>query len=129
MQARFPHTRTDPLLACAGRAGLSRNWHVPCGVAAADLRRARGAMSGHLRVLVVEDDANIGELIVELLWSEGFPTRRVEDGRAAIAALHEEQPLALIVDMGLPLVDGGEVARTSRRMYDGHVPIIVVTAD
>lgn len=86
-------------------------------------------MSGHLRVLVVEDDAGIGELIVELLRSEGYPTRHVGDGRAAIAALHAEQPLALVVDMGLPLVDGAEVARTSRRLYDGQVPIIVVTAD
>ena len=86
-------------------------------------------MSGHLRVLVVEDDASIGELIVEVLRSEGYRTRRVEDGRAAIAALHEEQPLALVLDMGLPLVDGAEVARTSRRLFDGRVPIVVVTAN
>ncbi|HEY6958030.1 MAG TPA: response regulator [Candidatus Limnocylindria bacterium] len=86
-------------------------------------------MSGHRSVLVVEDDSSIGELIVELLRSEGYRTRHAGDGRAAIASLHEEQPLALIVDMGLPFVDGAEVARTSRRLYDGHVPIIVVTAD
>lgn len=86
-------------------------------------------MSRHLRILVVEDDPGIGELIVDLLGSEGYRTRHVLDGRAAIAALREERPLAMLVDMGLPYVHGGEVARESRRLYDGSVPIIVVTAD
>lgn len=86
-------------------------------------------MSDHLRILVVEDDDGIGELIVDLLRSEGYRAERVSDGRAAIAALHAERPLALIVDMGLPLVSGGEVARVSRRLYDGHVPIVVVSAN
>ncbi len=86
-------------------------------------------MSRNLRILVVEDDPGIGELIVDLLRSEGFRARHVLDGRAAIDALREERPLAMLVDMGLPYVHGGEVARESRRLYDGNVPIIVMTAD
>lgn len=86
-------------------------------------------MSGHLEILVVEDDENIGALIVDLLRVEGYRARWLGDGAAGVAALHAERPLALVVDMGLPLVDGAEVARTSRRLYDGQVPVIVVTAN
>jgi DNA-binding response OmpR family regulator len=76
------------------------------------------------RLLVVEDDRTIGEPLVEALAREGFTVRWVGTGAAALAAT---DPFDLVLlDLGLPDLDGAEVCRRLRKT--SSVPIIVLTA-
>lgn len=79
-------------------------------------------------VLVVEDDPTIRAFVTEALADAGYAIREAADGREAIDELHRERPLALVLDVGLPSVDGVDVARTSRTLYDGDVPIVITSA-
>lgn len=79
-----------------------------------------------LRVLVAEDDAAIRELLVHHFEREGFETVAVADGNAALRAARNAAD-ALVLDLGLPAIDGLEVARTLRR--EQHtIPIVMLTA-
>ncbi|MEZ5410295.1 MAG: response regulator transcription factor [Acidimicrobiales bacterium] len=75
------------------------------------------------RVLLVEDDPGIAEPLVEGLEKAGFAVTHVSLGRDALAA---PLPDLVLLDLGLPDLDGSEVARTLRAASD--VPIIVVSA-
>ena len=76
-----------------------------------------------MRLLVVEDDPAIGEPLRAGLQREGFEVELVTTGAAAL----EADPAALVLlDLGLPDIDGSAVCRELRRASD--VPIIVVTA-
>src|SRR5215207_952151 len=84
------------------------------------------AMSGRPRVLVVEDDADIAGVLRRSLDKEGYEVRVAGDGEEA---LHESglfEPDAVVLDLGLPKLDGVEVARRLRA--DGDVPILILTA-
>lgn len=77
-------------------------------------------------VLVAEDDPAIRELLSHHLQREGFDVLAVSDGNAALRTARELADL-LILDIGLPAIDGLEVARTLRR-EKCEVPIIMLTA-
>ena len=79
-------------------------------------------------ILLVEDDPSIRGFVRDALEEAGYSVREATDGAAALDALHQEQPLALVLDLGLPYVDGTAVARASRTLYDGDVPIVVISA-
>lgn len=85
-------------------------------------------MSASLPILVVEDDPHIREFVSIALQDAGYRVAKAADGEAAVEWLRGAQPEALVLDMGLPLVDGAEVARISRALYDGAVPIVIVSA-
>ena len=79
-----------------------------------------------LRVLVAEDDAAIRDLLVHHFEREGFEAVAVADGNAALRAARKAAD-ALVLDLGLPAIDGLEVARTLRR--EQHtIPIVMLTA-
>lgn len=81
-------------------------------------------MHASTRLLVVEDDASIGEPLVEALGREGFPVTWVTTGADALAAAG---PFDLVLlDLGLPDLDGSEVCRRLRSA--SAIPIIVLTA-
>ena len=80
------------------------------------------------RVLIVEDDDSIRSLVVEVLQDAGYDTLAVADGASAIDALWRERPLAIVLDIGLPVFDGRGVAQLARTRHRG-VPIVVVTAN
>ncbi|WP_042410942.1 response regulator transcription factor [Streptacidiphilus carbonis] len=80
--------------------------------------------SGAVRVLVVEDDQGIARSLVRGLERAGYAAQCVETGQAALAA--EPVPDLVLLDLGLPDVDGVEVCRMLRRRSD--VAVIVVTA-
>ena len=77
-----------------------------------------------MRVLVVEDDPGISDLLVRGLRRAGYEAAGVPDGRQALAAVPE--PDVVLLDLGLPDLDGVEVCRRLRGRSD--VAIIVVTA-
>ncbi|MBO0769754.1 MAG: response regulator transcription factor [Solirubrobacterales bacterium] len=75
-------------------------------------------------IIVVEDDAHLGALILNYLQSAGFSTVWVRSGEEALSEL-ERHPVRLVVlDIGLPGMDGFELCRR----IDGRVPVIMVTA-
>jgi two-component system response regulator MprA len=78
------------------------------------------------RVLVVEDDDAIAQVLQRSLRMEGYDVKVAVDGVSALDQAHAFLPDLVILDLGLPRLDGIEVARTLRRSDD--VPILVLTA-
>ena len=78
------------------------------------------------RVLVVEDDEDIALALQRSLRMEGYEVRVAGDGEAALQAAPSFLPDLVVLDLGLPKVDGIEVARRLRA--DGDVPILMLTA-
>jgi len=78
------------------------------------------------RVLIVEDDPNIVDLIRANLAVRGFDTLVSSDGSKALALLETEQPDMVLLDLTLPEVDGFELCRQIRER--SNVAIIVVSA-
>src|SRR5947208_12661455 len=78
------------------------------------------------RVLVVEDDDAIAQVLQRSLRMEGYEVRIAGDGLSALDEAHSFLPDLVILDLGLPRLDGLEVAKTIRRTDD--VPILVLTA-
>src|ERR671927_1657188 len=78
------------------------------------------------RVLVVEDDAEIGGALRRSLRLEGYDVRLAEDGVAALEESALFEPDAVVLDLGLPRLDGIEVCQRLRDSSD--VPILMLTA-
>ncbi len=78
------------------------------------------------RILVVEDDARIADLISKNLEAAGYECHCSPDGGRALADVSRLHPSLVVLDLGLPGVDGLEVTRRLRR--DSDVPILMVTA-
>jgi DNA-binding response OmpR family regulator len=78
------------------------------------------------RVLVVEDDDAISQVLQRSLRMEGYDVRIAADGLTALDEAHAFLPDLVILDLGLPKLDGIEVAKTLRETDD--VPILVLTA-
>jgi CheY-like chemotaxis protein len=82
-----------------------------------------------LRVLVVEDDPESLQLMGVLLSLWGYKPRLYPDGPAGLEAVAEEMPEVVLLDLGLPGIDGFEVAEKIRASPGGEAPLIVaVTA-
>jgi DNA-binding response OmpR family regulator len=78
-------------------------------------------------VLVVEDESTIADLLRLYLSREGFGVHVERDGRAGLAAARSLSPVAIILDVGLPEIDGTEVCRRLRA-DDDWVPVLFCTA-
>ncbi len=83
-------------------------------------------MSGSPRVLVVEDDRYIADVLRRSLRMEGYDVRLAGDGEAALTESSIFEPDAVVLDLGLPKLDGVEVCRRLRE--GGDVPILMLTA-
>ena len=80
-----------------------------------------------LRVLVVDDEVNIAELLTMALRYEGWDIESAHSGRSAVAAAKEFAPDAIVLDMMLPDFDGLEVLRKVRAT-SADVPVLFLTA-
>jgi len=79
-------------------------------------------------VLVVEDDPNIREVMCEALRAQGVEVAEAGDGEEAVKAARDRRPDAIVLDLGLPILDGVAVADQIGDLYEQPVPFIVVTA-
>ncbi|HEY2942977.1 MAG TPA: response regulator transcription factor [Vicinamibacteria bacterium] len=77
-------------------------------------------------VLVVEDDPQIAQIARDYLQHAGFAVLTAADGADALTRTREQRPDLVVLDLGLPRLDGLEVARRLRR--DSNIPIIMLTA-
>jgi two-component system response regulator ResD len=78
------------------------------------------------KILVVEDEPSIGEVVSLYLRRAGYEVTFVQDGQAALDLLARETPTLVVLDLMLPKVDGLEITRWLRAR--GDVPIIMLTA-
>ncbi|MBV9996514.1 MAG: response regulator [Caulobacteraceae bacterium] len=79
-----------------------------------------------LRVLVVDDEPQIHRFLGPALAAAGYDTVRVETGRQALAEIARRPPDAVVLDLGLPDMEGQEVLEKARQFYLG--PILILSA-
>jgi two-component system alkaline phosphatase synthesis response regulator PhoP len=77
-------------------------------------------------ILIVDDEPKIVKTVRAYLESAGYGVVVAEDGRMALTVFRHEKPALVILDLGLPGMDGLDVARIMRR--DSNVPMIMLTA-
>ncbi len=83
-------------------------------------------MAAKQKILIVDDDVNIAELISLYLLKECFDTMIVNDGEEALSVFSSYQPNLVLLDLMLPGIDGYQVCRELRK--DSSVPIIMLSA-
>jgi CheY-like chemotaxis protein len=80
------------------------------------------------RVIVVEDNADLADTLVFLLEGSGHEVHAVHDGLAALAEVDRRLPDAMVLDIGLPYLDGVQVARRLRERHGRALRLIGCTA-
>ncbi|HEV7534353.1 MAG TPA: response regulator, partial [Acidimicrobiia bacterium] len=78
-------------------------------------------------ILVVDDEANIADLVEMYLRKEGFRVLKAATGEDGLAAAKRERPRLVVLDVGLPGIDGLEVCRRLREAGD-RTPVLMLTA-
>src|SRR5207244_2435640 len=118
-------SRAPPPAHAARRAGprLDR-------VAMATRTTSRGQRCGMAkRILVAEDDPDNRCIVVKVLTLEGYETLAADDGRSALALARRERPDLIVMDLGMPGMDGWEAARRLKAdPQTADIPIIALTA-
>ncbi len=79
------------------------------------------------KIMIVDDDPNIRELVCALLRNGGFETCESKDGRDALQNITMEGPDLAIVDLMMPNMDGYELCRKLRQYYE-NLPVLMLTA-
>ena len=82
---------------------------------------------GDKRILVVDDDADIRQLLVDRLRGEGFQVEPATNGHEALEALRSHTFDGMILDIGLPDMNGLDVLQNLRKIHP-HLPVIMITA-
>lgn len=80
-----------------------------------------------MNILLVEDDALIADGLVSSLQREGFTVNALADGKVALTQIRAEPPDILVLDLGLPGMDGMEVLKNVRRILPA-LPVLILTA-
>jgi len=77
-------------------------------------------------ILLVDDEPQIAQILRDYLEHAGYSVASARDGLEALRLFEARKPALIVLDLGLPGMDGVDVARTLRK--DSHVPIIMLTA-
>jgi DNA-binding response OmpR family regulator len=80
------------------------------------------------RILVIDDDSSIRQVIAYALGDEGYQVDEASDGETALESVGRQHPDLILLDMKMPGIDGWEFARLYRERYERVAPIIVLTA-
>ncbi|MEV7648943.1 response regulator transcription factor [Arthrobacter sp. NPDC089319] len=86
-------------------------------------------MSEQRTAVIVEDDLDIRELISTVLSSSGFTVHTASSGMEGVAAIKRHNPDVVTLDLGLPDIDGFEVARQVRRFSDTYIIMLTARAE
>ena len=84
-------------------------------------------MSAPIRILVIDDEPPIRKLLRTGLTSQGYQTIDATNGRTALEALEREVPDLILLDLGLPDMQGHDLLRMIREKHDG-VPVVVLSS-
>jgi CheY-like chemotaxis protein len=80
------------------------------------------------RLLVVDDDEDWVDAITQFLQEEGFQVTSVSNGSAALEVLSRSEPMVMLTDIRMPVMDGRELLAKVREQY-ARVPVIVVSGE
>jgi DNA-binding response OmpR family regulator len=81
------------------------------------------------KILVVDDEPNIRQLVTDVLTVEGYEVEAVADGYAALAAIDACRPDCVVLDVMMPGIDGHEVLQRIRAAEHGpELPVVMLTA-
>ena len=83
--------------------------------------------AGAPRILVAEDDPDIRQLLQDCLVAKGYRVQTADDGVHALNAVHTETFEGMILDIGIPAMNGMDVLQKIRR-WDQQIPIVMITA-
>ena len=110
---------------------LAQGWAEPASLqdpaAALPLNRTIHRPS----VLVVEDDADMRQILIQLLEYQGWPVHAAADGVEALDALRKHRPALILLDLAMPRMNGMEFRARQRELPDrrlANVPVVVVSA-
>ena len=84
------------------------------------------ALQNGLKVLIVEDDRDLAAVVLKALQNAGFAASTAGSGAEALRQIEADSPNLVILDLGLPDIDGIELCRQIHAEY--HIPIIILTA-
>lgn len=79
-------------------------------------------------ILIVDDDADMLELVDSALRTKGYRTATAWNGEEALKRIAEAEPELVLLDMRMPIMDGWTFARIFRDRYGRRIPIVVLTA-
>jgi DNA-binding response OmpR family regulator len=88
-------------------------------------KQAEGA--GHSKILAVDDDQSILDLMTDILVGEGYDVLPAQDGAEALRVLEKDRPCVVLLDMRMPTLDGWGFA-SAMRDRGLRYPVVVVTA-
>ena len=91
------------------------------------MRRSSSSTPPGLNVIVVDDAADNAEVLAEFVESYGHRVRIADCGAAALKLIEQEPPDLVLLDIGLPDMDGYQVAATIRARYGGGARIVALT--
>ena len=91
-------------------------------------REGRGVAEGR-RVLLVEDEDTIGQVVSDVLTLEGYEIRRARNGREALGILRTWLPRLILLDLMMPVMDGWAFRAAQRQLVGNaaRVPVIVLS--
>src|SRR5262245_1743425 len=90
---------------------------------------AAGVRTQMTKILIVEDDANVRDLVSRRLQYQGYQVITAVNGAAAIISARSERPDLILMDMGLPLISGFQATQQLKARPDtARIPIIALTA-
>lgn len=90
----------------------------------------KGNLPSGFRVLVIDDDDMLGELIDALLSAHKFQVSRAHDGKEGLRLARDFRPNAIILDRNMPEMDGNEVLKELKASSDTRsIPVIMLTAE
>ncbi|MCG8346749.1 MAG: response regulator [Chloroflexales bacterium] len=82
-----------------------------------------------IKILLVEDDTMNRDMIARYMSMEGYSVITAINGEQAVTVVRENTPHLILMDMGLPMMDGWEAVRKIREMsMERYIPIIALTA-
>jgi CheY-like chemotaxis protein len=118
---------------CASGSIRADGSAVPQGVSAQPVGfpHPRGPrLARHCPILIVEDDADLREMMAQLLTLEGFRAETVANGREALDYLQKgDYPDLILLDLMMPVMDGWEFRRRQRAHPEyAQVPVVVLSA-
>ena len=87
-----------------------------------------GLAAPPLRVLVVEDDGELRDLVTLALLDEGYEVVSATDGAEALERVHVYRPDVILLDLHMPVMDGPTFAERYHALPGPHAPIVVFTA-
>ena len=97
------------------------------GIPSTAARRPTRGPTAHRRVLVIEDNDDTRDMLKTFLVLEGHDVLEATNGADGLKILMSERPEVAFIDIGLPVMDGYEVARTARRQADHATLLVALT--